>query len=130
MIIGLGTDLVEIDRFAQILGRHPQRLLERILGAEERLRWESLSLTERGRAAWLAKRFAAKEAAAKALGTGFRAGITLRDIQTVHDPLGRPQLTLSGAARSRYEQMAGANMLLSVSDEHTHALAFVVIESA
>ena len=127
MIVGLGTDLVEIARMAQALQRHGDRLLDRLLGAEERAAMPPAG--HPNRAAWLAKRFAAKEAAAKALGTGFRAGITLADIQTVHNPLGAPQLRLSGGAAARISALGATVAHLSVSDERQYAVAFVVLES-
>lgn len=128
MIVGVGTDLVEIARMARALDRHGDRLLARILGAEERAALPPEGLPVR--AAWLAKRFAAKEAAAKALGTGFRAGIALTDIQTVHSPLGAPQLLFSGAAQQRLRALGATAAHLSVSDERQHALAFVVLEAS
>ncbi len=128
MIVGVGTDLVEIARMARALERHGERLLERILGADERAALPAVGLP--ARSAWLAKRFAAKEAAAKALGTGFRGGIALTDIQTVHSPLGAPQLVFSGAAQHRLQALGASTAHLSVSDERQHALAFVVLESS
>lgn len=126
MIVGVGTDLVEIARMAHVLDRHGERFLDRVLGADERA---ALPKGLAVQAAWLAKRFAAKEAAAKALGTGFRSGIVLSDIQTVHSPLGAPQLVFSGAAQQRFRDLGATTAHLSVSDERQHALAFVVLES-
>ena len=122
MILGIGTDLVEIARINGALDRHGERLIERVLGPEERQR-----LPESNRAAWLAKRFATKEAVAKALGTGFRDGLRLADIQTRHDGNGRPEVLLEGRARETFERMGAGAISLSVSDERSYALAFVVI---
>ena len=122
MIIGVGTDLVEIGRIERALARHGSRLIDRILGPEERGR-----LPETHRAAWLAKRFATKEAVAKALGTGFRDGLRLADIQTRHDEQGRPEVMLAGRARDALERLGAGQVSLSVSDERAYALAFVVI---
>ncbi|KTG15886.1 MULTISPECIES: holo-ACP synthase [unclassified Guyparkeria] len=122
MILGIGTDLVEIARIRGALERHGDRLIERVLGAEERQR-----LPEANPAAWLAKRFATKEAVAKALGTGFRDGLRLVDIQTRHDGNGRPEVVLLGRAREVFERMGAGEISLSVSDERSYALAFVVI---
>ena len=122
MILGIGTDLVEIDRIRAALERHGARLADRLLGPEERER-----LPSHDPAAWLAKRFATKEAVAKALGTGFRHGLRLTDIQTRHDRNGRPEVVLGGRAREIFEQMGAGQLSLSVSDERSYALAFVVI---
>lgn len=124
MILGIGTDLVEIARIEAALDRHGARLVERVLGPVERER-----LPERNRAHWIAKRFATKEAVAKALGTGFREGLRLVDIQTGHDDYGRPSVLLDGKAQKRFEGMGGVSIELSVSDERAYALAFVVISS-
>lgn len=128
MIVGVGTDLVEIARLAQSMRRHGDRLLDRILGGEERAAVPAAD--HPGRAAWLAKRFAAKEAAVKALGTGFRGGINLTDIQTVHTELGAPQLVFSGVALERFRALGAATAHVSLSDERQYAMAFVVLESA
>ncbi|MGM0516195.1 MAG: holo-ACP synthase [Pseudomonadota bacterium] len=124
MILGVGTDLVEIARIRRAWERHGPRLADRILGDIERPR-----LPECDPAAWLAKRFATKEAVAKALGTGFRDGLRLADIQTRHDGNGRPEVVLSGAAAASLERMGGRSVSLSVSDERCYALAFVVISA-
>lgn len=122
MILGIGTDLVEIARIRGALERHGSRLAERVLGPEERER-----LPANDPAAWLAKRFATKEAVAKALGTGFRDGLRLVDIQTRHDDHGRPEVALAGRARERFDRMGAGQISLSVTDERAYALAFVVI---
>ncbi len=122
MIVGLGTDLVEIERIRRAHARHGQRLIERVLGTDERQR-----LPTRDPAAWLAKRFATKEAVAKALGTGFRDGLRLVDIQTVHDDQGRPEVRLEGKAAESLARLGGGSVSLSVTDERAYALAFVVI---
>ncbi len=126
MILGIGTDLVEIERLERAYIRHDERLLARILSERERNTMPPLNSVRF--AAWLAKRFAAKEAAVKALGTGFRDGITLHDIETHHTILGAPVLHFSGAALLRFQHLGGQVAHLTVSDERQHALAFVVIE--
>ncbi|ANJ66871.1 holo-ACP synthase [Halothiobacillus diazotrophicus] len=126
MIVGIGTDLVEIARIAQGHGRYGDKFLGRVLGDVELV---NCPLPDSARfAAWVAKRFAAKEAAVKALGTGFRDGICLQDIQTVHDPLGAPSLQFSGRALQRLNALGATRVHLSLSDERQYALAFVVIE--
>ncbi len=124
MILGIGTDMVEIARIEAALDRHGTRLLDRVLGPAERER-----LPERNPAPWIAKRFATKEAVAKALGTGFRDGLRLIDIQTGHDDYGRPSVLLDGKAHERFQRMGGESIDLSVSDERSYALAFVVISA-
>ena len=122
MILGIGTDLVEIARIRRAWERHGTRLAERMLGEVERRR-----LPDGDPSAWLAKRFATKEAVAKALGTGFRDGLRLSEIQTRHDDRGRPEVVLSGTAAESLERLGGRSIALSVSDERAYALAFVVI---
>lgn len=124
-VAGIGTDLVEIARLERALERHGQRFGERILGPEEREEWRRRDRSPR----FLAKRFAAKEAAAKALGTGFRDGIRFADIQVDHDALGKPQLRLAGAAAARAAALGVVRSAISISDERQYALAFVVLES-
>lgn len=126
MILGIGADLVEIDRLAQSYARHGDRLIHRILGVSERI---AAPANDSPRfTAWLAKRFAAKEAAVKALGTGFSGGISLQDIQTIHDERGAPKLIFGGLAKQRLDEMGAERVHLSISDERSHAVAFVVIE--
>lgn len=127
MIVGLGTDLVEIARMERLLARHGERALERLLHAGERA--ECPPAPNRA-ARFLARRFAAKEAAAKALGTGIADGIRFVDLQVGHDGRGRPLLQLHGGARRRAEALGAVSHHLSISDEQTHALAFVVLESS
>ncbi|WP_298219200.1 holo-ACP synthase [Halothiobacillus sp.] len=126
MILGIGTDLVEIDRLAKSYARYGDRLVHRILGVSERV---AAPASDSPRfTAWLAKRFAAKEAAVKALGTGFSGGISLHDIQTIHDEHGAPELIFGGLAQQRLDEIGAVRVHLSISDERSHALAFVVIE--
>lgn len=126
MILGIGTDLVEIERLSQSYARHGDRLVYRILGVSERV---AAPTSDSPRfTAWLAKRFAAKEAAVKALGTGFSGGISLHDIQTIHDERGAPKLVFGGLAQQRLDEMGAVRVHLSISDERSHAMAFVVIE--
>jgi len=124
VILGIGTDLVEIARIRRAWERHGTRLAERMLGEVERRR-----LPDGDPSAWLAKRFATKEAVAKALGTGFRDGLRLADIQTRHDGNGRPEVVLDGEAARRLASLGGGSVSLSVSDERAYALAFVVISA-
>lgn len=123
-VVGIGTDLVEVQRIKSLLNRHPRRLPQRLLSKAELAVFASHSYPER----YLAKRFAAKEAAAKALGTGIRDGIRFTDIETLNDELGKPSLRFHGAAKERFERFGAATAHLTISDEKALAIAFVVIE--
>ncbi|WP_027966590.1 holo-ACP synthase [Halomonas halocynthiae] len=125
MIVGIGTDVARIARFERAVARHGERFIARILGTAERR-----DFAERGQPpAFLAKRFAAKEAFVKALGTGLRHGISWQEIQVSNDALGRPVLVLSGKAQES-ATAAGVNVThLSLSDETDVAIAFVVLEN-
>lgn len=123
MIHGIGTDLVKIDRLAAMWQQHGARALDKLLAPEERD--GCASSTEPGR--FLAKRFAAKEALGKALGTGIRAPVLLTAIAVVHDALGKPGFAFDAALES-FMRARGLKAHLSISDEASHALAFVVVE--
>ncbi|MFP4272762.1 MAG: holo-ACP synthase [Halothiobacillaceae bacterium] len=122
-IVGIGTDLVEIARLESALARFGDRLARRLLHPDERSALAGRPLTGR----LLAKRFAAKEAAVKALGTGFRGGITLTQIAVTHGELGQPILDFHGPAARRFAALGATRADLSLSDERSHALAFVVL---
>lgn len=122
-VAGIGTDLVEIARLESALTRFGEHFAARILGEPELTEWRAARRSPR----MLAKRFAAKEAAAKALGTGFRDGIRLCDIQVCHDELGKPLLVLEGEAARRAAELGVTGSELSLSDERQYALAFVVL---
>lgn len=128
MIIGIGTDLVEIIRIETLLNQKGERFLDRIFTPSEQKR----GLKSAHPASSLAKRFAAKEAVVKALGTGFRNGISLQDIEVTNEPQGKPMIVLTGKARETLDSLTPshyiASLHLSLSDTQTHALAFVLIE--
>jgi holo-[acyl-carrier protein] synthase len=124
MIVGVGTDLVSVARLAEVVARQGERFLERVLAPEERAFWPTLA---EGQARFLARRWAAKEAFAKAYGTGIRGEVALNAIIIGHDDLGKPVLAYSPPlAKQMFARRLRAH--LSVSDEHDYALAFVVIE--
>jgi len=129
VIIGFGADLCDIRRIAQGLERYGDRFAARLFTAEERARCEARA----GRAACYAKRFAAKEACAKALGSGFAQGVGWLDISVGNDEVGRPALTLSGGAASRLRQITPPGMRarvhLTLTDEDPYAQAMVLIEA-
>lgn len=123
MIHGIGTDLVAIERTQALWLRHGERALEKVLAPDERA--DCRAHAEPGR--FLAKRFAAKEALGKALGTGIRAPVLLPAIAVTHDDLGKPAFAFAAElADWMRERRLVAH--LSLSDEAGHALAFVVVE--
>jgi holo-[acyl-carrier protein] synthase len=129
MILGVGSDLVEIPRIERVLARHGERFLNRVFTETERARAERRA----DRIATYAKRFAAKEACAKALGTGLRRGVFWRDMGVVNLPSGRPTMRLTGGALARLQAItpAGcdAQIDLTITDEATMAQAFVIISA-
>lgn len=126
MIFGIGTDLVHIPRMQNLLDKHGDRIAERILSDKEFAEFK-LQLKP---AAFLAKRFAAKEAAAKALGTGFRDGLSLRHIVVGNNALGKPELTFEAVGQKLLEELKIGRCLLSLSDDHDYACAYVILETA
>ena len=124
MIRGIGVDIVKVDRIEQAVERWGSRFLKRIFTAAEIERCQ-----QRARPAQcLALRFAAKEAFAKALGLGMRKGLRWRDIEVVHNHLGKPDLLLHNQAQRLLEAMEARRTWLSLSDERESALAVVVLE--
>jgi holo-[acyl-carrier protein] synthase len=127
MILGIGSDLIDIRRIEGTIERFGDRFLDRIFTAAERRRCDRRA----NRAAGYAKRFAAKEACSKALGTGFRKGVFWRDLGVVNLPTGRPTLVLTGNALAHLEAMTPAGMSaridLTLTDEPPLAQAFVII---
>ena len=129
MIIGIGTDLCDIRRIERTIARHGDRFVDRIFTPAER----RLAEQRAHPAATYAKRFAAKEACAKALGTGFREGVFFRDLGVVNLPSGRPTMELTGAALCRLQAIVPAGFVphidLAITDEYPLAQAFVVISA-
>jgi holo-[acyl-carrier protein] synthase len=123
MIAGIGTDLVHIPRMQSLLDKHGDRIAERILSETEFAEFK-LQLKP---AAFLAKRFAAKEAVAKALGTGFRDGLSLRHIVVRNNALGKPELSFEAAGRTMMAEHNIGQALLSLSDDHEYASAYVIL---
>jgi holo-[acyl-carrier protein] synthase len=127
MILGLGSDLIDIRRIEQVIERFGDRFLERIFTDVERRRCERRA----DRAASYARRFAAKEACSKALGTGFRDGVFWRDLGVVNLPSGRPSMMLTGGALRRLEEITPAGTVarldVTLTDEPPIAQAVVII---
>jgi holo-[acyl-carrier protein] synthase len=129
MILGIGSDLVDVCRIARVIDRHGERFLARIFTATERAKAERRA----NRMETYAKRFAAKEACAKALGTGLRAGVFWRDMGVVNLASGRPTMRLTGGALKRLQAItpAGceARIDVTITDEGPVAQAFVMISA-
>lgn len=130
MIIGMGSDLCNIERIANSLARYGERFENRVFTATEIAKARRRPFTIAGT---YAKRFAAKEAFSKAVGTGFRRGVFMKDIGVVNAPSGAPTLALTGGAALRLEEMTPhgheARIHLTLTDDHPWAQAFVIIEA-
>ena len=128
MIVGIGSDLCSIERIAASLERFGERFEQRVFTAVEIAKANRRPFTKAGT---LAKRFAAKEAFAKAVGTGFRQGVFMKDIGVVNAPSGAPTLQLTGGARSRLDALAppghAVEVHLTMTDDHPWAQAFVIL---
>lgn len=133
MIIGIGSDLIDITRVAKVIERHGDRFLDRIFTEAERARAQRRAKSERMVVATYAKRFAAKEACAKALGTGMRRGVFWKDMGVVNMRSGQPTMALTNGALARLNEMVPAGhrpvIHLSLTDDHPYAKAFVIIEA-
>ncbi|MBC2652332.1 holo-ACP synthase [Novosphingobium flavum] len=130
MIIAIGSDLCNIERIAHSLERYGDRFLQRVFTPAEQAKAARRPFT---RAGTLAKRFAAKEAFSKAVGTGFKAGVFMKDIGVVNATSGAPTLALTGGAAERLRAITPpgheAVVHLTLTDDHPWAQAFVVIEA-
>lgn len=126
MIYGIGTDIVEVSRIEESLARFGDAFAQRILTEQEWLSFQQ----SKTQARFLAKRFAAKEAFAKALGTGLREPATFQNIGVAHDDLGKPVLDLAQALQTFLDKKGIVQQHLSISDEKALAAAFVVLEKA
>ncbi len=126
MIVGIGTDIVRVARLEAGLTRFGARYACRILDVTEYGEFKVASRPGH----FLAKRFAAKEAAAKALGTGFRGAFGLRDIHVAHDHLGCPRLVFAGSAYAYAARLGVKATHITISDEADYAVAFVILEGS
>ena len=125
MTIAVGTDILRIARIAEVLERQGDRFVARILTPLEREEYRLSKLPER----MLAKRFAAKEAVAKTLGTGIGRGVSWQDICIKHDGFGAPLVELSGGAAEVAKKRGGKRVELSLSDEEDYVIAFAILAS-
>lgn len=124
MILGLGLDITELDRIHRSLERFGDRFIARVLTSAE-----AAAIPEQNPVPYIAARFAAKEAAAKALGTGFAEGVTVKSIEVVRMPSGAPELRLHGAAKARAEALGVTRAHLSLTHGRDVAAATVILES-
>ena len=124
MIVGIGVDIVKVSRIEKVLERHQQRFVERILHPNEL----AVYIEHSQPLAYFAKRYAAKEALAKALGTGIAKGVNFDEIETQLDDLGKPHLKLHGTTQQMAEKLGVKNLFISLSDEQDYAVANVVLE--
>jgi len=128
MILGLGSDLCNIERIQASLDRFGERFVDRVFTDIERAKAERRVMT---RAATYAKRFAAKEAFSKAIGTGFNQGVFLKDIGVVNLPSGAPTLALSGGAKAKLDALTppghAVDIHVTLTDDHPWAQAFVIL---
>jgi holo-[acyl-carrier protein] synthase len=128
MIVGIGSDLCNIERIQKSLDRWGDKFLQRVFTDTERAKAARRPFTTAGT---LAKRFAAKEAFSKAVGTGFKRGVYMKDIGVVNLPSGQPTLKLEGGAKARLDALAPAghaiDIHLTMTDDHPWAQAFVIL---
>jgi holo-[acyl-carrier protein] synthase len=133
MIIGIGSDLIDITRVAKVIERHGDRFLDRVFTGAERARAERRAKNHKMVVATYAKRFAAKEAMSKALGTGIRQGVWWRDMGVVNLPGGKPSMKLTGGALVRLQALTPPGhqpqIDLSITDDWPLAQAFVIISA-
>lgn len=130
MIVGIGSDLCNIDRIQASLDRFGDRFIDRVFTDAERAKAEKRPFT---RAGTFAKRFAAKEAFSKAVGTGFKQGVFMRDIGVANLPSGAPTLMLTGGAKARLDAITppghAIDIHLTMTDDHPFAQAFVILSA-
>lgn len=129
MILGIGSDICDIRRIERVIERHGARFIERVFTETEQSK--ANRRTDKLRAATYAKRFAAKEATAKALGTGFAAGVFMSDLGVINLPTGQPTMSLTNGAAARLAKLTPAGMTphiaLTLTDEYPYAYAHVII---
>lgn len=124
MIAGIGVDMVKVERINRSLERYGGRIAGKILATQELADWRRSDTP----AMLLAKRFAAKEAVAKALGTGMRGGVHFPQITITHHKSGAPEVTLAGQAEKRAADLGVTGIHISISDEDEYVVAFVAME--
>ena len=126
MTISIGTDIIEIERIKRVFERQGERIVKRILTPNEYERYVSIAHQD-VQIAFLSKRWCAKEAISKALGTGIAKGIGWQQIEISNNELGAPHVQLFDAALNRLHEIGGVQVLLSISDECQYAIAYCTI---
>lgn len=124
MIVGIGTDLIEVDRIRKSVERYGNRFLQRVYTEREL----AYAMSKQNFAERLAGRFAVKEAGMKAIGTGWRRGVTWKDFEVVNEPSGRPTLRLTGVAATIADALVVRRVSVSITHTATMALAVVILE--
>jgi holo-[acyl-carrier protein] synthase len=123
MVVNIGTDIVEIARITDVVERQGDTFAKRILTGDEFQRYQVIQ----NKVAYLAKRFAAKEAIAKALGTGIGHGVSFQDINVINNDKGAPEVTLTGGAARVMAEQGAHKVLLSLADERHYAIAYAIL---
>lgn len=123
-VIGVGTDIVKVSRIKRLLKKHGKSFAQRILHKNELQIFQQRKTSKY----YLAKRFAAKEALAKALGTGIAKGISFEEIEVLNNNDGKPEIILHGKALEIANQLGVKNLFISLSDEKKYAIAYVILE--
>jgi len=123
MVVNIGTDIVEIARMTDILERQSDSFAKRVLTSDELQRYQA----SQNKAAYLAKRFAAKEAIAKALGTGIGYGVSFQDMNITNNAKGAPEVVLCGGAARIMAEQGAHKVLLSLADERHYAIAYAIL---
>jgi holo-[acyl-carrier protein] synthase len=124
-IIGIGTDIVKISRIKRVFKKHPKSFPQRLLHPNEL----KILVTHKTPETYIAKRFAAKEAVAKALGTGIAEGVSFQDIEISNNTHGQPVLTLHGKTLALAKKRGVTKQFISLSDEKKYAIAYVILEN-
>jgi len=127
MIVGIGTDVVSVERIAGVLARHGSRFVNRVLTPDERARYQRTN--EKARPGHLAKRWAAKEAFSKAIGTGIHPPFTWQSITVGRDPKGKPLVIPNEKMKQHLESIGVTHAHISLTDDAGVAVAFVVLEN-
>ena len=125
-LIGIGTDIIQISRIQSSVSRSGEKFVQRILHPNELAIFQAYTQPKM-QIAYLAKRFAAKEALSKALGTGMAQGVSFTEIEVYNNTLGQPQLKLHGSTANKAQQLGVKQRYLSLSDEKDYAIAYVVL---
>jgi len=125
MIVGIGTDIIETSRILSLLKKHDESFAKRILSEQELAIYQQQTIKEK----FIAKKWAAKEAVSKALGTGFTQGVSFTDMTIEHTQEGKPLIVLTGKTKQVADKLGITKWSISISDEKHYALAFVIAES-